>query len=744
MYRVLVTLSCTRKTDGFSVRTKIRQWLLSLCEAALPCLLVMTPGQSANAQSPHWSQVPGLIGGYIDVLAVGPSADIFATSMGEGKFLYRSTDNGAVWSPAGALPAPNRLFVDPEGVILAYEGNLCRSTDRGETWAVIDSDFYHQVISFAHAPNGHLFIGTTGGIYSFVHNGGVRRSTDGGSTWQSISFADCFEVYALTVTPNGHIFAAVDAGSYPTPAYATGIYRSTDDGDSWTLSKEGWSMMLASDSRGQIFADVYGSLYRSSDDGADWNPVAGLDELGNDLEMFVTRGDQLFACGTSTTGTSRLVFRSSDGGGHWNRFSSADTTTRLIAVDSTGAILLGTGGFGVLRSSDDGATWDKIGFPFVTVTGVVLSPTGSWLVAVSIPTYAGNAASSGVYRSTDSGKNWQFVIPNQTISLLKVLPSGTVIACSGEGGLRSTDGGTSWMKAAICPPNILDISPIPTGKLLAGSSSGMFTSTDDGQTWTGAPGTGANSIVVDAGGQIFIGKSGIDFFSFYGVQSSYRDGLVWGDVGLLKQNVPSLARNSIDEIFAATQGNGVYRTTDDGAVWSQIGLAGKEVRCLRLNSYNHLFAGTWGQGVFSSTDDGVSWQNVSSGAEDVNVQCIAFDQSDVAYIGTESSGLYRTLAPTTRIGRADESVPRTILLEQNYPNPFNPATTIRYALPARAHVTLSVFTALGQQVARLVNENEDAGYHDVRFDGTGLASGLYFYRLQAGDYVATKKLVLLR
>ena len=83
-------------------------------------------------------------------------------------------------------------------------------------------------------------------------------------------------------------------------------------------------------------------------------------------------------------------------------------------------------------------------------------------------------------------------------------------------------------------------------------------------------------------------------------------------------------------------------------------------------------------------------------------------------------------------------------LEQNYPNPFNPSTTISYALTTRSHVTLTVFNTLGQQVAARINESQEAGYHDVRFDGSGLASGVYFYRLQAGDFVQAKKFVILR
>jgi hypothetical protein len=83
-------------------------------------------------------------------------------------------------------------------------------------------------------------------------------------------------------------------------------------------------------------------------------------------------------------------------------------------------------------------------------------------------------------------------------------------------------------------------------------------------------------------------------------------------------------------------------------------------------------------------------------------------------------------------------------LYQCYPNPFNPSTTIRYALPERSHVTMAVFNTLGQQVATLVNENEEAGIRDVVFDGSGLASGVYFYRLRAGEYVQTRKLVVLK
>jgi hypothetical protein len=89
-------------------------------------------------------------------------------------------------------------------------------------------------------------------------------------------------------------------------------------------------------------------------------------------------------------------------------------------------------------------------------------------------------------------------------------------------------------------------------------------------------------------------------------------------------------------------------------------------------------------------------------------------------------------------------LPAAYLLEQNYPNPFNPSTTIRYGLPARAHVTLAVYNTIGQRVVMLVDQEQEGGYHEMRFEGNAFASGVYFYRLQSGDFVQTRKLLLLK
>jgi hypothetical protein len=99
---------------------------------------------------------------------------------------------------------------------------------------------------------------------------------------------------------------------------------------------------------------------------------------------------------------------------------------------------------------------------------------------------------------------------------------------------------------------------------------------------------------------------------------------------------------------------------------------------------------------------------------------------------------------TTGIGPVVSGIPANTVLWQNYPNPFNPSTTISYALPQRSHVTLSIFNTLGQKVATFIDGEVEAGYHTLQFDGSNLASGVYFYRLQAGSFVDTKKFLLMR
>ena len=88
--------------------------------------------------------------------------------------------------------------------------------------------------------------------------------------------------------------------------------------------------------------------------------------------------------------------------------------------------------------------------------------------------------------------------------------------------------------------------------------------------------------------------------------------------------------------------------------------------------------------------------------------------------------------------------PITFYLHQNYPNPFNPITSIQYAVSSRQFVSLKVYDVLGNEIANLVNEEKAAGIYEINFNSNNLSSGIYFYKLQAGSFVETKKMVLLK
>jgi hypothetical protein len=125
-------------------------------------------------------------------------------------------------------------------------------------------------------------------------------------------------------------------------------------------------------------------------------------------------------------------------------------------------------------------------------------------------------------------------------------------------------------------------------------------------------------------------------------------------------------------------------------------------------------------------------------------------QNAVAVDGTGNpwvsgtSGQLTTTAVLSAV-EADNMVPAHFTLDQNYPNPFNPSTSVRFTLPHAARVELVIFNMLGQRVASPVNGAMfEAGSHTVQFDARGLATGVYLYRLTAGTFTETRKMVLVR
>jgi hypothetical protein len=192
----------------------------------------------------------------------------------------------------------------------------------------------------------------------------------------------------------------------------------------------------------------------------------------------------------------------------------------------------------------------------------------------------------------------------------------------------------------------------------------------------------------------------------------------------------------------------VFLSTNRGANWTAVsdGMTHPFVSRFALSGSN-LIAGLNGYGyagLYVSTNRGASWTDASAGMASPGIYALAVSGTHI--FGTTYGGVWRRALSEmiTSAGLAGNETPGAFVLEQNYPNPFNPWTTIRFELPGPMRVTVRVFDLLGREVSVLLDRTTGGGVHEVRWDGSRVASGVYVYRLQAGNYVASKRLVVLK
>jgi len=317
------------------------------------------------------------------------------------------------------------------------------------------------------------------------------------------------------------------------------------------------------------------------------------------------------------------------------------------------------------------------------------------------------------------------------------------------GLLRSTDDGISWAKVSVLSNYyvINGIAEGTSGHIVAGSYVGdIYLSTDDGDTWTKV----ASSPFQPELRCIASDRIG----NYYAVEDTSvlvsNDGIRWSAVPT-KSNYgawQSIVVDNQGSVFLGSD-NGVSLSSDQGRTWNLMndGLYDRYVMCMKADDSGNVVLGT-GSGVYRLADSVDSWHWFGSGFPVTFTTAITISPDGYVYAGTQSYGLYRTVSRLQARIPVPESPsgtkPLQFSLFQNYPNPFNSTTLVRYQLPVVSQVSLVVFDILGREVSMLVNETKAPGSYEVRFDGADLASGVYFYRLQAGDYVATRKLLLLR
>ncbi len=447
--------------------------------------------------------------------------------------------------------------------------------------------------------------------------------------------------WTQTAGPEGAtIRALLVQGSNVFAGTQGGVFRSTNDGASWTAANNGLAgqFVTALAANGTtLFAGTIGSdyvlssggVFRSTDSGASWTAVNnGLGSL--EIQSLGVNGTTVFA------GTPNGVYRSTDNGASWTLANNGLGTHRALAFAAVGnnffaATLTG----GVFRSTDNGANWTP-------ANNGLLVPAVSSLAVIGTTLFAGTAG-GGVFRSTDSGASWVPAVNgmgSQVISALAVKGTTLFAGTLTGSAFRSVDNGANWTAINTgLNTQMINCLAASSTSVFAGANSGVFRTNDNGANWA-ASNTGLNGQLVFA---LAVNGQSLFAATFSGVFRTTNGGANWTPVnnGLRNPIVLSLLVNGTT-LFAGTGGGGVFRSTDNGASWTPAnnGMVEETVIALAVNG-STLLAATQGGGIFRSTDNGANWTPANNGLGSLNLFSLVVSGTTI-FAGTETAGVYRS------------------------------------------------------------------------------------------------------
>lgn len=374
---------------------------------------------------------------------------------------------------------------------------------------------------------------------------------------------------------------------------------------------------------------------------------------------------------------------------------------------------------------------------------VIAPVVGSVRCLTTNGTHIFAGADSGVYVSGDNGVNWaQSNIGLTSKKVYSFAVNGTTVYSGLIGVFQSTNNGSAWTSLGMSAT--VDFSLlIINNNIFAGTGGGVYLSTNNGAAWNQVNNGLNTSMDVHAlavnGNNIFAGATG------YGVYLTTNNGSAWTQKinGLTNIFVHSLLVSG-NNLLAGTE-NGLFLSTDNGSDWTLLNIGQPSPWIQSLASFGtELFAGTFSSGIFLSTDNGSSWIQQNEGLTDNSILSLAVI-GNYLYAGTQYQGLWkRPLSELTGVSSQLKNLPGNFNLSQNYPNPFNPGTVISFSLPSASYSRLTVFNTLGQTIKILYSGFRQAGNYSVTFDAADLPGGIYFYKLDAGQFSQVKKMILIK
>ena len=400
------------------------------------------------------------------------------------------------------------------------------------------------------------------------------------------------------------------------------------------------------------------------------------------------------------------------------------------------------------------AQWEKTGYMVVgsdTVSGGNFKGFGNNVYSCT---------SKGIFRSGDNGETWTNItsndpaIQNESMLSIFIADNGDIYAGSTKKLFKSFNNGTSWIwlnsaQDTISYNDIIEINGNIVASYSVGFSfGGAYFSTDAGVSWTKSTG------LVNLPMYYFLADGNILFLGGRdGVYKSIDNGKTWetAGTGFPVSSGPRTIIKSGQYYFAAdVGGNGLFASFDNAVTWSNVNPA-------VFNNFCQVFSITGGSGMIIATmdgacnggapikmssDNGTTWVSFMDGLTAGFYPSVGKNSSGTLFFTKKGTVVYRYGSVT---GINDNyNTPLNFALSQNYPNPFNPSTSIGFRVSEFGFVSLKVYDVLGREVTTLVNEELSTGTYNYNFDASKLTSGIYFYKISAGNFVETKKMILIK
>ncbi|MCX6163670.1 MAG: T9SS type A sorting domain-containing protein [Ignavibacteriae bacterium] len=364
-------------------------------------------------------------------------------------------------------------------------------------------------------------------------------------------------------------------------------------------------------------------------------------------------------------------------------------------------------GYGILKSTNLGVNWISISEGQIPGTAFNVVHNSNFIFV--------GLYFNGIYRTSNNGFNWTSInngLPVQNLSIRALIVRGSSIfsantGISSHGIYKSTNNGDNWYITDTSAHFTYLYEFTNLGQyLFAATTMGIYRTSNEGINWIHM-----NS-PLDSVGAASVYASG---------NKIYIAGSVGGGTG------------------------GVYVSSDYGINWIKLK---SQIGCVSVYNNNNIFCG-WASDFFVSTNSGVNWVNRNQGL--VNSSAVILTAFGYTFLGTGTGGppwgsvlWRRPLSEILKIKTISLNVPDKYYLYQNYPNPFNPVTNIKYQITNNKLVILKIYNILGKEITTLVNEKQSPGVYEVAFDGSQIPSGVYFYKLETGDFSEVKKMVLIK